>query len=104
MIRIFLLVLFVLTSTFGEEEPRINCPEPNIWMGSDQFDYIPYVASWEDCGRICADTFNCKYWSWGTTSNNFCYLYESSADLNITPGFISGEKGCPEDQEYKDDI
>ena len=96
-----LLLLFVLVSTFGEEETRISCPQYDIWMGSDLVFELVRIEAWEDCGRICADTSNCRYWSWG---GNYCYLYESSADLNITPGFISGEKGCPEDQEYKEDI
>ena len=96
-----LLLLFVLASTFGEEEARISCPQYDIWMGSDLVFELVRIESWEDCGRIYAGTSNCRYWSWG---GNYCYLYESSADLNITPGFISGEKGCPEDQEYKEDI
>ena len=95
------LLLIILASTFGEEETRISCPQYDIWMGSDLVFELVRIELWEDCGRHCADTSNCRYWSWG---GNYCYLYESSADLNIYNGFISGDRDCPEDQEYKEDI
>ena len=97
MIKIFLLVLFSLTFAFGEEE-HVECPEADTSYGGDYFQYVPYVVSWEDCGRICALTTACNFWSWSTNTFN-CFLYETITDGILDDILISGERGCPEDQD-----
>ena len=91
--KIFLvLALVVLTSSSAFE-----CPEADVVMGYPDywFDMTPYVASWEDCGGICALTTNCNFWSFGVGS---CYLYETDTGLVFDGLYVSGERGCPEDQ------
>ena len=88
-------------SAFGQEQ-RIECPEVDT-LYSDWFQKINgNVASWEDCGRICALTTICKFWSWSEEENledvNVCYLYETNLGLHFDSRFTSGERGCPEDQ------
>ena len=93
--KIFLvLALGVLTSSSAFE-----CPEPDVFFGSSPnwFNYMTYVASWEDCGRICALTTNCDFWSWNNELN-YCYLYDTDTGLEFDAKYISGERGCPEDQ------
>ena len=97
--EIILLALFAtaLTPAFG-----VDCPETDVAFDYP-FDNVPNVASWEDCGGICALVTNCNYWTWskeenGQDDHNYCYLYESAAGLNYNPPYISGERGCPEDQ------
>ena len=109
MIKIFILASFILTCAVGEEA-RFECPEANIVMGiGTYFQDVPDVASWEDCGRICALTTTCKYWSWGKEeaidgSANICYLYENDASLEFNNNYVSGELGCPEDRGCKEDF
>ena len=94
MIKIFLvLTLVVLTSSSAFE-----CPEADVVMGNTDkwLDSVPYVTSWEDCGRICALTTNCNFWSW--YEGEECFLYETDTGLEFSVSFISGERGCPEDQ------
>ena len=110
MIGTFFLVLCILTSVFGEEEARIECPEDGIALGDSNyyFDHVPNVAKWEDCGRICSLTTNCQFWDWcggGTTCiYPGCFLYETAAGINYNPEFVSGERGCPEDPQCKGDF
>ena len=105
MITSFILVLFILTCAVGEE-PRFGCPEADVAMGvtGTWFQYVPYVASWEDCGRICALTTVCKYWTWGKVAGSYCYLYDNDYGIYLDSNYVSGEFGCPEDQGCKDDI
>ena len=59
------------------------------------------VASWEDCGRVCVLTTTCKFWSWGKDElidHNNCYLYANGTGLEFNLLYISGERGCPENQ------
>ena len=111
MIGTFFLVLCILTSVFGEEEARIECPEDGIALGDSNyyFDHVPNVAKWEDCGRICALTtklpilglvrgWNNLHIPWMLPLRNCCWhkLYN--------PEFVSGERGCPEDPQCKGDF
>ena len=101
----------VLSTAFGGEpepelggEPRIECPQAKVlWtLVGDYKDFgsIPNVESWEDCGRICALITTCNFWSWGNEENEddkmFCTFYESAAELEFNPEYISGGRGCPE--------
>ena len=103
--KIFLLVLFVVLtscSAYGEES-RAECPEDNLWYGSGLWsDRIQDVASWEDCGRICALTPICNFWSWNVDDNtndgHGCLLYETNAGSEDKDNFMSGERGCPEEE------
>ena len=100
---LLLLLLFVFNSTC-EEEPRVECPEDDVLYGySDYwFDYVPFIATWEDCGRICGLVTKCNFWSWNKDekppNQDYCYLYETDTGLGYDPRYISGEKGCPVDQ------
>ena len=101
MIKIFLLVLFVLTSAFGEE-PRVECPEDDVGYGFDWFKDHDNVASWEECSSICLrDGPNplpsCNFWSWekedSPYSPNKCYLYETKTGKENNKYYISGVRG-----------
>ena len=102
MIKIFLvLALAVLTSSSA-----LECPEAEVSMGGEDFWFslIPYVESWEDCGRICSLTTLCNFWSLEELSPGgtaYCYLYQfNDGYMPAEARYISGEKGCPaEDQE-----
>ena len=97
MIKIFLLVLWALTSASGEES-RIECPEDNLSYGV-WFQEVYNVLSWEDCGRICKLTSNCNFWTWGKAEAdpNECFLYETDTGIYYNDNYISGERGCPEE-------
>ena len=101
MMKISLLVLFVLTSTFGEES-RVVCPEFEVAYGGSDGQYqqiIKYISSWEDCGQACSATYNCNFWSWDMyLAGDYCYLYGTNTGLHYDPNFISGKRGCPEDE------
>ena len=103
--KIFLvLALGVLTSSSAFE-----CPEPDVFFGSSPnwFNYMTYVASWEDCGRACATTSNCNFWTWDMDNmyeDIDCLLYETDTGLHHDDHYISGERGCPEDQPCKEDF
>ena len=105
MVKISFLVLLVLTSAFGEET-RIECPEAEVAYGGAEYwlQTINYITSWEDCGRACAITWNCNFWTWDLyeTNEDWCILYETDIGLHYDPNYISGERGCPEDQGCKE--
>ena len=98
MLMIFLVVLLALASAFGEET-RIECPEDNLEYGNNWHDVLYYVASWEECGQICARTTKCNFWSWGKAEQypNECFLHETGTGIAYNDQFISGERGCPEE-------
>ena len=85
-------------------EPRIECPQAEVLYTNTgdykDFGAIPNVGSWEDCGRICSLITTCNNWSWGNEENEddkmFCTFYESAAELEFNPEYISGGRGCPE--------
>ena len=96
---LMLLLLVVVNSAIGEE-PRVECPEADVSFGGSWFDPVPFVATWEDCGRICGLVTQCNFWTWGKQENgqdshNYCYLYETNSGLYFNPAYISGERGCP---------
>ena len=96
--KIFLVVALVVMASTSS---AFDCPEADVVMGGKDywFDYVPYVESWEDCGRICALVSQCNFWTWGTDSGGTgCYLYETDTGLGYDARYISGERGCPEGQ------
>ena len=95
----------MLNSIASEGEPRIECPQAEVLYtvnegGYKDFGSIPNVESCEDCGRICALITTCNFWSWGNEENEddnkFCIIYESAAELEFNPEYISGGRDCPE--------
>ena len=107
--KIVFLVVLTLSFALGADL-RFECPEENVIYGYFAFDYylvVPDVALWEDCGRICNSTTPCKFWSWGketSDNHNKCFLYETDIELDYNNNWISGERGCPQAQECKEEI
>ena len=96
MNKILLLVFLALTSAF-EVESGFECPEFDLLYGGPDYHFLEIynVVTWEDCGRICALTTNCNFWSYQYT--NKCFLYEDDTGIQYNADYISGERGCPED-------
>ena len=93
MINIFLPVLFILTSAFGEES-RIECLEDRTYFGYVPDQEITGVDSFGNCVNICAITTTCNHWSWSVASQE-CYLYKERSGLADNSPYKSGDKDCP---------
>ena len=93
------ILLVVALVVMASTSSAFECPEADVEMGGNWFDYVPYIESWEDCGRVCALNSRCNFWTWGTDSQGTgCYLYETDAGLAFNALYVSGERGCPEGQ------
>ena len=82
----------------AEGESRIECPESDSYYGSEYYQKVGNVPSWQDCGRICLLTTNCEYWSFDKEAQEQgqeCSLYDQRLGLEIDFSYVSGEKGCP---------
>merc|ERR1711892_84744 len=82
-------------------EPRYSCPEVDVNFSGYDINTIDNIYNWQDCGTICSLNSKCMFWTLnndkdqGTQHGQYrCYLKSSDANLEKSPGDISGVKGC----------
>lgn len=60
---------------------------------------LVHVRTWKECGRICASTPGCLYWTWAHASSSYkplnCWLKNRLCRSKASPNFISGTRSCP---------
>merc|ERR1712215_327232 len=104
------ILLFIFGCAFGNDvdggvKPSYSCPEAGIdFYGNDVGLHLD-VKSWADCGRICAATTGCNFWTWhisdGSNKANDCYLKSSDSGADEYSQSISGPRGCKKKKKKK---
>ena len=95
------LVLMTVTTdgsnsnhTIGNVNMTYSCPLMDIdFFGNDIF-YIRHISSWQECGRLCSNNDNCRYWTLDLNLEATCFFKTSDEGLLAVEGNISGSRNC----------
>ena len=78
-----------------------ECIEEDVDLYGSDLSEKPNVESAESCQRLCSETDECQFWTWGTEKAKGkramrCYLKKAGADQGKVKheGLVSGKKSC----------
>ena len=62
------------------------------------------AKNWKECGRLCSDNPECKFWHF-YISGKSCLMYkENECEFKIDAGNVAGARDCPgSDSKFKVD-